>query len=165
MEKRFDKMTISELQDILYNIESASLLSLKLDDIHSTLDVINDKCKPTTEMMININKDMSSIENICNKTECDVCEYFKKFGIYINSNIEDMEEMIENVLKRKLCRILKNRMRDYPKLCENMETYIDNYFENFDISKKVDHLAYHVEDWIHFIKDLEKNANNGLCSH
>jgi len=104
-------------------------------------------------MLCDLEKSMRMIDNECDKVELNVYNYFKGMNIYVDDNLEETEELIENIMKRKLCKILRNRMKDNLDACQNMESFVNNYFDSYDIAERIEHLASMIEGWIHFIQD------------
>ena len=138
---------IDELQDILYNIDSWDNISLKLNEIYSSTNVITSSFKHTKQLGVMLQK-IRVIQNICDGIGDDIDNYFKNYGIYVDGNIDEMGEKIVKILKKKIERRLKNEMVNNNDACNNMKRYVEDYFDNYRIEKSTSQLTEHIKNWI-----------------
>lgn len=150
-----NKCRVHELQDILYNINAWINISRKIGDIYTAHDIVTDMYKPENDMMRSILTDMRTIEKICEKMEITMERQLKKYGIYVESNLDVMEIRVRDVLKRKICAIIlkDETLSEHTRI--NIRMYVEKYFQNYDMAKRTYELTNHIKEWIRIVQQCE----------
>lgn len=144
---QLEKQSISELQDILHNINNWDVIALRIHDIYNSVDVMKGKMKVN-----NIEARIKTLENMCNNLENDVTSYFKKYGIYVEANMDEMEEMIIKILKKKLVCSLRQEMIFNEDAYNNMGAYVDKYFEYYGPTRGTFNIIEEAKHWIEYFQ-------------
>jgi hypothetical protein len=154
--KIYEGYKIVDLQNILYNIKMVDIITIKINEILDACDVAKNSCKPCTNMTAKCIGQFDTMEKMCNTLEKNIADDLGNDGIY-EENAEDVEEKVTKLLKRKLCNTLRHTMDLSVETRSNMEFYVDQYFQTYDISNRTEHLARHIKEWILFMQEFDKN--------
>lgn len=150
----FNKYTIPELQELLCDIDQIEDISMKITDINGLCEEINRKHEPNSKMTMKCNEKFKIIMNICDDIEETINNRLNRYGID-EDNIDRIENKIERTLKRKICEELKNRMKNDCEICKYTMEYVEQYFQIYDMTKKMNDVVGHIIGWIEIMKDSE----------
>ena len=141
------KCSLDVLGDILHDIYTWRYISTKYDDIYNAISVLKSVIRPYTKLSKDSLSKIDDIEKICTQSEEQFEKNLKTFGIY-DGNIEDKEEEIIIIIKQMMITNLKIEMKNNKNARVNMNKYVDEYFEQYDIRRRTNDLQKSIKIWI-----------------
>lgn len=138
------QMSITELENLLHDIESCEYFMTKINNIQNS---INNLRQPYTEFSNKLCNEMSNINNNVNNSISYISKYFRKYGID-DDNIDYIDEIVQQQLKSKLSIEVRRLFYLNDDVYNNISQYIDAYFEQYDICKKVGNRVELITQWI-----------------
>jgi len=138
------QMSIVELENLLHDIDSCEYFMTKLNNIQ---DSINNLRPSHTEFSNKLCNDMEKLNNNVNNSISYIAKYFRKYRIN-DDNVDDVDELVQRQLKNKLSIEVRRKFYLNDKVYNNITQYIDSYFEQFDICKKVGNRIELITHWI-----------------
>lgn len=152
---KLKKCSVEDLEKLLYDVQSWDFLSVKINDIYREVDIIKDTIHAHTNFTTTTSQQVRELEKICDGITHNAIVILRDFGINDEDDFDDMIDLIEKCLKEKLCGVLKKRMSNNLDACQNMEKYIDGYFEIYQKQIKKIELLDDIEYWILYLQKSE----------
>lgn len=153
------KYSLPELEDIINDIYSWDLISIKINEIYNAANVLSETIHPKTPQTVDVNKKSRRIKEMCDEIDKNISDHFKNMGIY-EENMDDVAEDIKKCIKIKVINELRCDMITNEDAYKNMPDYVEDYFQNYNVCRKSDDLLTCIKDWILFIQSQNVNQEN-----
>lgn len=157
---KISKMTTKQLEDLLYDIDSWEAMNGKLHDIQDAIDVIVDTRHAYTQFSANMLQEFNYIKDTVASMMDRFEVHFQDLDIN-DDNVDYIYELLEEQLTHKLRIKLLRRLKSNKDICNNIDQYMDDYFNNYKISRKVENRLTHMQDWITNMHEAQNDIKNG----
>jgi len=154
--EKLTKCPISELSEILKNMRSWNMVSMKMNELELSTEIMKSHVSKNDPAPLNVIPDkINAIEKLVKEIDDGYYKYFERYGIYADSNFEEMSDIIELEISKKLYQRLRVKMVLDKDAYDNMKIYIERYYECFGFDRKNVNLE---NDVINFITVMRNNG-------